>query len=266
MLSSLHEHLPGPEPCYVGFEIENDGSRPALNILVEFRVDGPAMILRERNDEENDEDNVTAGDSSSSARATSALPGLPPPPTPPAWKKEVANRTGSVGRHINEITPVHDRTAARYQRLLRDIQGPLGAAWQLDNRTRLLETTRVIRDSIRDHISRATISSKWDIPSIPNIRPRNSESFYFDDWSPDIPVKVGALTCGRFRHQCSSEFFSFRIVFADSKERASSVLCTVHAENLTQPVRFRVRIEQIHVATKPVNLLEQLLVNAGVSP
>ena len=100
---------------------------------------------------------------------------------------------------------------------------------------------------------------------MPKMKPRDSDAFYFDDWSPNIPVKVGALTCGRFRHQTSPEFFWFRIVFADSSEHSSSILCTVHAENLTQPVRFRVKIEQVHVSTRPVNLLEQLLENARVS-
>ena len=102
MLAALHEHLPEPEPCYVGFEIENDGSRPALNMRVEFHIDGPDMILRERNDAENEDDNDTADDSSSSADATLALPELPPPPKPPTWKKEIVDKTDSIGRHINE--------------------------------------------------------------------------------------------------------------------------------------------------------------------
>ena len=252
ILAALHDHLPGPEPCYVGFEIENDGSRPASNMRVEFSIDGSAMILRERNDTANDEDNDADDGSMSSAQASSAPPKLPAPPKPPAWKKEVVVRADSVARHINKITPMQDRTAAQFGRLLRDIQGPLGVARQLESTSRLLGTARVIPEP-------------WDIPPIPKIKPHDSEAFYFDDWSPNIPVKVGALTCDRFRHQSGPEFFWFRIIFDDGKEHTSSLLCTVHAENLTQPVRFRVRIEQVHVPTKPVDLLEQLLVDAGVS-
>ena len=252
MLAALHEYLPGPETCYVGFVIENDGSRPALNMRVEFRMDGSAMIQRERTDTGSDEDNDADDGSASSTQASSAPPKLPPPPKPPAWKKEVVDRADSAAQHINRITPMQDRTTAQFGRLLRDMQGPLGVSRHLESTSRLLGTARVIPEP-------------WALPTIPNIKPHDSEAFYFDEWSPDIPVKAGALTCNRFRHQSGPEFFWFRIVFDDDKEHTSSVLCTVHAENLTRPVRFRVKIEQVHVPAKPIDLLEQLLVDAGVS-
>lgn len=252
MLAALHEHLPGPEPCCVGFEIENDGSRPALNMRVEFRMDGSAMILRKRNDTGNDENDDAEDDSISSAQASPTPLKLPRPPKPPAWKKEVVDREDSVARRINKITPIQDRTAVQVGRLLRDFQGPLGVARQLESRSRLLETARVI-------------PGHGNISPIPKIKPRDLEAFYFDDWPADVPVNLGALTCNRFRHQSGPEFIGFRIVFDNQKEHTSSLLCTVHAENLTQPVRIRVRIEQVHVPTKPVDLLEKLLVDAGVS-
>ena len=264
ILSTLHERLPDPDPCYVGFDIENDGSRPALNMRVEFRIDGSGKIVRERNAVENEEDDDTAHDSQSSADSRPAPPALPPPPSPPVWKKKVVKKAATATGSINQLSPLQNQMTRPYARLMRDLQGPLRVARQLGDQWRLLDRVSVTRNPLGGQFSTGVISPRSNFPSIPVIPPHDPEAFYYDHWSPDLPVKSGARTCDRFRHQSGAQSFSYRIEFLDEQEHACSVLCTVHAENITDPVQLRVKVEQVPVPTKPLDLLEDLLINAGV--
>lgn len=263
ILSMLHERLPDPDPCYFGFDIENDGTRPALNMRVEFRVDGSAEIVRERNAVENEEGDTTH-DGQPSADPRPIPPTLPPPPSPPTWKKKIVKRVTTATGSANQLSALHNQMTTPYARFVRDLQRPLSWARQLEDQNRLLDTARIIRGPLEDQLSRGAVSARSNLPSIPIVRPHDPEAFYYDDWSPDLSVKSGALTCGRFRHHSGTKSFSYRVEFLDEKELTYSILCTAHAENLTDPVQLRVKIEQVPTPTKPLDLLEELLTKAGV--
>ena len=56
-----------------------------------------------------------------------------------------------------------------------------------------------------------------------------------------MPVKKGALACDLWRHQNEGQAFAFEVLFTEKDgEARGSVLCTVHAENLTKPETARV--------------------------
>jgi hypothetical protein len=56
-----------------------------------------------------------------------------------------------------------------------------------------------------------------------------------------MPIKKGALTWDFWRYQNEGQAFSFEVLFTEKDgEARGSVLCTVHAENLTKPETARV--------------------------
>ena len=265
ILSMLHERLPDPDSCYVGFDVVNDGSRPALNMRIEFRIDGSGKIVRERNAvDDDDDDDDSAHDGQPSADSRPAPAALPPPPSPPAWKKKVVKKAATATGSVNTLSALHYQVSSPYARFMRDLQGPLGVARQLEEQGRLFGRVSIARNPLEDQFSKGVISPGSNFPSIPVIPRHDPEGSYYDNWSPDLPVKSGALTCDRFRHQSEPQSFSFRVELLDKQEQACSVLCTAHAENLTVPVQLRVKVEQVPVPTKPLHLLEDLLVKAGV--
>ncbi len=73
---------------------------------------------------------------------------------------------------------------------------------------------------------------------------REPEEFYYD-WPRDVLVKKGALTCELWRHGSEAEIFEFEVVFLGDGSARGAVECTVHAENLTQPVRQTVKVARI---------------------
>ena len=107
-----------------------------------------------------------------------------------------------------------------------------------------LNTTKILPGSMdKDRLMAANFGTLRPILQKP-LPTRHPEAFYFDDWPPEVPVRTGALTCDLFRHQNGTEAFQMTVVLPEEGDATGSVLCTVHAENLTKPETLRVPVRR----------------------
>jgi hypothetical protein len=88
------------------------------------------------------------------------------------------------------------------------------------------------------------IGSLLSVPSS-----RDSNSFYWEDSSPEVPYKRLSLSCKQWRHAQSEEDFSALLHFPrQSGNHSGRLKVTVHAANLTTPaaltIPIRVSIEE----------------------
>ena len=72
----------------------------------------------------------------------------------------------------------------------------------------------------------------------------DKEAFYDDDWPTDEAVVSGAMTCDLYRHQNGEERFEVDVLFPPDGDVSGAVVCTVHAENLTEPVSVRIPVSR----------------------
>jgi hypothetical protein len=126
-------------------------------------------------------------------------------------------------------------------------------------------------ESLREQeLARLHRTESWafDAPQPPNLagllsrRQREPEKFYYD-WPDDESVKKGALTCELWRHRSDPEIFDFEVVFIGDGEARGVVECTVHAENLTLPVRKIVKVARIIESASMTDLANSLIENCG---
>lgn len=250
-ISNLHAALSEPFPFVVEVVLENAGSRPAQDLRIEFKVEGSAAIMR-----------LPDGDgdppSKSDTPADQAV-NLPVPPVPPRWESKLipANKLAlgpvELGAH-----PSAQRAAKQFAQALGVVGG------------------RSVRDILADAdggplaemINPTPAFLNFSLPSVPRLSlpERDQEEFYYDNWNTSAGVTYGALTCRLFRHQTAPMPFAFEVVFPDQSTRNASLLCTVHAANLTTPLTLRLRLEQTGISRKPLEELQQLLLRAGVPP
>ena len=259
-LSMLHEAIKKKTPALaLRFELENDGSRPANNLRIEFDAGGDIRLHRP---DHTDDDDVADTDEGGPLTELDScgLEKLPVPPTPPPWKRIVESREPSQQVDVS----AHDALA----RLSEQIEGPTAGIRKMlehDDRMRRLSLGMGVSDLTHGIIQ----PIRSEIPDFPRPYippPHDPEAFYYDQWSPGVPVEYGALTCDRLRHRSGVEAFEFDVLFRDRAEADATILCIVHADNVTEPVQLRVRVEQVVEAVKPVVQMEALLVEAGVPP
>ncbi len=230
-LARLHTIKLKSSPLHLRVELENDGSRPARNLRIEFSADGNVQLFWPRQCDENDETETKPDDKGDTQQSVDPLP---LPPVPPAWKKIVVPSEKS---------------------------SPSGLARFVE------QTRRPVQGTSDLSIGFPTLRSPLDNISIPDMPLlRDPETFYFFDCPEGVPVKKCVLTCERMRHQSDAEVFEFNVLFGDSSTRDASILCTVHADNLTVPVSLRVRVEQMVAvaSSKPMALLEELVASVGI--
>ena len=73
---------------------------------------------------------------------------------------------------------------------------------------------------------------------------RDSNAFYYKPKRPTTPKQSFSLECEQWRHRTGEEQFSGQLFFDLEKQRVSGALvCEVHAENLSSPVRVTVPVE-----------------------
>ena len=226
-LACLHATKQKSPPLHLRIELENDGSRSADNLRIEFSADGNAQLFWSRQCDENDK---TETEPDYKGDTQQSVDPLPLPPVPPAWKEIVV--------------PSEKSSLSGLARLVEQTRRPMQGTSGLS-------------------ISFPTPRNPMDIP-IPDMPlPRDPETFYFFDCPDGVPVKKCVLTCDRMRHQSGVEVFEFDVLFGDLSTPNASILCTVHADNLTTPVSLRVRVEQIVTSSKPMALLEKLVASVG---
>ena len=249
VFASLHRVKRTNAPTSLIIELENEGSRPAHGVRITFEAQGGIWMKRPNGDEDDEE-------TDSEANVTTPepdLPELPTPPKPPAWRKVIVEKAHSI--------PADGSASQSLADLARDdLFGlPKGVLAMLDADDRLR------RMGLGDgglHDRYVPTAPNLGIPA-PYIPPHDPEAFYYDHWSPRVPVSSGALTCDRLRHQNGTETFEVEILFQDDAAVNASILCRVHADNLTQPASLRIRIEQTVQERKPIEELQEILRRAG---
>jgi len=265
ILSSLHEGRDEPEAAIkLRFEVSNRGTRPASHVRIAFEATGAVEFRRAAFNESADEAEEAVD------RPSPPGPRLPSPPRPPVIERTVtrprpATRTTAdslpaasslgfalSGLHhpslidqINQISPLLRAVQEQEPKiaLFKSMTMP-------EHVQAALNTTKTFADHIEQH--RLKTARAITVPDFGTLRPilphpppaHDPEAFYFDDWPPEVPVRTGALTCDLFRHQNGTEAFQMTVVLPEEGNAAGSVLCTVHAENLTKPETLRVPVRR----------------------
>jgi hypothetical protein len=257
ILSELHVGMDEIEgPIILKWAISNEGTRPALQVRVQFEAQGP-LTIRRLLDSADEED---ADEGPSAISDPPPVKSFPTPPKPPAFKKVIvqlaapsneesaqlrnlsilAAGVGHLPDHLSSVSPMAKLLASgNFDSSISALKGfeQLGGASLWDQHRRILETP-----GLSSIIGQASYP---EIASFPIHRPlvykHDPEAFYYD-WPLKKYVKKGALTCDLWRHQDSEEVFEFGVDFTEEGAVRGSILCTVHAENLTKPETSRISI------------------------
>lgn len=240
--------------------MSNEGTRPAMHVRIRFEAQGSLKIRRLS---KNDDGEDTSDDLKKSKSPTRPSLRLPSPPKPPALKKIVAPGANA---------PLRVRT----QDAGFDIANFAALGAGLDVAGKLLgptaEVNRMLMRNKSIYGPMAAIGSRFPdgspraffevpeikLPRIPPILQHEQEAFYYD-WPSMIPVKAGSLTCDLWRHQSKEKVFEFEVIFDDEGPAKGSILCTVHAENLTQPAQSRVQVRREIEEFRPLEFAKQLV-------
>lgn len=283
-LERLHEdRVEHESTVMLVWGIKNEGTRPASQVRVTFEAEGRLMLRRVVKDENSEENDV-----SHALPDTKPMPRLPQPPLAPQVKrimKQPARRaTGldisSLGVSVAALKKSNFERIARPLSVFSQLEASVLGVGGINNISRLAESAsgdirlfeenEKIRQSLNGVLFRSDVTTSahtFDANSIhyiPQIQQRHEEeAFYFDDWSPDIPIRKGALTCDLFRHMMGEEIFEFEVIFPNDGDTRGAVLCTVHAENLTEPVSLRIPVSRMIAEFSLLDQAEEIVANCG---
>lgn len=254
----LHEgQIEWEDDLTVSFGISNVGNRPAVNMKVAFEARGDVRIKRPSNVD----DLVKVR---KERKAAQPLPTLPKPPKPPEPSRKVVMPPKPSDKLAPSVPPLSRNKAllaAQGQSSFSKAR-ELGLLGGLDQSTidRVLGANNEIDRLMREHnqIHRLTSQFAADTDpfnagrdllshsiSPPYVPPKhNSEAFYADDWDRYTPSKTGAYVCDLFRHRREEELFDLELFFPEDGEAKGVVICSVHAENLTEPVELRIPVSR----------------------
>lgn len=267
VLSKLHIGRDEIEkPVILQWAMTNDGTRPASQVRVQFEAQGPLAIRRlQDRDDEVDEDDASDGQSVSAGRP---IPTLPQSPKPPAFKKVVTRvpaasnlttmrspdipmlrATGFLNDEMRRISTTPKTVGlASFDPMfdaLKNLDSLNGFSRLLEHHRNIFETpdqNALLGTSAIGQFSHLPIEPiRLPQPFIP---PKHDPEAFYYDWPAKNPVKKGALTCDLWRHKNSEEVFEFEVLFTKEGEARGSILCTVHAENLTKPETSRISINR----------------------
>jgi hypothetical protein len=255
----------------LSFGISNKGNRPANKMRVTFEAHGGVLIMRPSQD-----DNVVKMEEED--KPVRLYPGLPKPPKPPEPTRTVITPPKPSFRLDRSVVPVSNNNALLAAKSLSDFSKAkldlLGGFRSLDI-ARTLGTEGVMDRHIREHKELHRLASylaqdkpqlfnerDYLSPSIiyPFVPPKHEpEAFYADDWDRNKPSKRGAYVCDLFRHRGDEETFDLEILFPDEGETKGLVICSVHAENLTDPVELRISVGRLIVEVDLTQQAEMLV-------
>lgn len=255
ILEALHERRVEMEPdMWLQFGISNSGTRPGTRVRVTFEARGDLRLVRRSNTSDQEADDAESP-------SAEPMPRFPPPPAAPQATRIVKRPAPPPAKGLGVGgVPALARAAATLQQsdlaraafpsYMRDLDGLSKFARATSGMDDLLGARRQweeLQRSTLDHQpSDHTILRPIDpaIYSLHRTPPHDPEAFYYDDWTCDIPVVRGALTCDLFRHRGDEEVFGVEVVFTPHGDVRGAVECTVHAENLTAPVMLRVVVSR----------------------
>lgn len=273
-IRKLPNILSSPEQkTFVSWAISNVGNRPANQVRVEFKAEGPIALVRARNNDNDDEEETETEVKTPRIRLS-----FPKPPSIPAFKetqKEITSvkplpskglnteKLGNLGTSFKGLNTVSSA-------LLAAQGGPLfvGSAltnFQVSPFHKMFKDQQRLSDMINPPYIKAlsALSSPTfdlidsSINYVPQLPPKHDpEAFYYEKWMAGMPVKAGYLTCDLWRHQKVVEQFEYQVVFTEDKDAKGAVLCTIHAENLTKPATSRITVSR---TTKEFSVLDEAL-------
>lgn len=273
ILSELHVGRDEIEaPIILQWSMSNDGTRPASQVRVQFEAQGPLAIRRlPEKDDEADEEDADEGQAASVGRT---LPKFPQPPTPPAFKKVVTkvpaptshtrvqpldvsalrlagfDPLSGVSKHLDQISET-SRLLGQHRAVFDQLGG---ASRLLEQHRRMFEVPgldELLRGPAIGQVSHYIEPLHLPRPFIP---PKHDPEAFYYDWPARSPVKKGVLTCDLWRHQDSEEVFAFEVIFTKEGEARGSILCSVHAENLTKPETARISVVRTIEEFRPLEL------------
>ena len=106
------------------------------------------------------------------------------------------------------------------------------------------------------------LTGPLSLPSAPHIPDsRDPHDFYYTPGFPEYPQQAYALECMQWRHHAEKEFFEGEI-FVDhgTDESGGALECTIHADNLPNPIRatvpVRIAVEDVSVWDSASALVE----------
>ena len=246
ILEGLHENWVEMEsPLRLTWGVTNEGTRPAVQLRVTFVAEGSILLRRLSTDDQDG-----GGDSDTNVETgCSVLPQLPPPPKPPQVQR-IVKRRQVVSRQSDNAT-----VRASLGGLRMDDLGRISfAGTRLSDLTRLTATMgreqELLGKSVLRRINEPGVfgvgRSMDMVPAYKTLlhSKHDKEAFYYDDWPPEVPVKSGALTCDLYRHRNGEELFELEVLFPEDGDVRGAAVCTVHAENLTEPVSLRISLSR----------------------
>lgn len=240
-------------PIVVRWPISNDGTRPALQVRVEFEAKGSLALRRVRRDEDDDEDSATG--SAPLRLPTTSPTKFPPPPKPPPFQRQVtrirppAEPRPKVAQGLDISKLMASGALGKNPRHISEMSKMLG---RLDPSAVSAGARLLQHDALRTFIPDALFGQASSPESI-SYRPlrtfipdpHDPEAFYYDDgWPAAAVTKKGGLTCDLWRHQARDRVFEFEVLFTKTGEARGIVECTVHAENLSKPEQARLVISR----------------------
>lgn len=277
VLQSLHVGRDEAEPSLeLRWAMANEGTRPAVQVRVEFEAKGPLRIFRVRDEAEDDEDAAERKSAASPAQS----PRFPPPPKPPAFGETITVSPAPTKRKLpGGVDLVSLRgagpSAAQLKMAANAMAGlDLSRIGRVPNHldaTRIAGASRLLQDGMfnRSYVDRLLAPSSLSIatpnfPSLPNLQrylpeERKPEEFYYSSWPANVPVVKGALICESWRHQTNEEVFEFEVVLEQEGEVRGVVECAVHAHNLTKPTHAKVFVERKLEAISMLALAKSLI-------
>lgn len=231
ILETLHERCSQREQIVkLRFGVINNGTRPASKVRISFEAFGNIHLYRRSKKSDGDAD-----------KQDTAVPTLASPPSPPSFRRIVKPSTPSLGGSPRALSDTLRRSLTNL-----DTVGSLVDAHRglnvLSRTAAIGEAMRYVNQLGALNQGAARITS-IEPPIIPRLAPHDPESFYYD-WRSDAPVKRGSLTCDLFRHRGEEEIFEVEVSFPLEGDARGSVLCIVHAENLTEPVSLRIPVSR----------------------
>ena len=92
---------------------------------------------------------------------------------------------------------------------------------------------------------------------------RDANAFYYKPTLPDRPVECYMLECKQWRHGLDSEYFDSEMFIEDViDEVGGTIECTIHADNLINPVKaqvsVRIGVEGVNVVDRAKSLIDDL--------
>ncbi len=264
------------------WSMSNEGTRPGSRVRVEFEAKGPLELKRIRESE--DEDDTATEEASLAEPPAAALPAPPKPPAfqiktirlPPPAPRAATLDLDALKRGIlaaNAFAPSAELELAKWAAVVRPnvlsqldaMVNPGRSVHDLVNAQLGLAVRSPFDSSSEKELTRLHGIESWAFPNYARLLPpgpREPEKFFYD-WPHDVLVKKGALTCELWRHRSDPEFFDFEVVFIGDGAARGAVECTVHAENLAQPVRETAKVARTVEPASMADLANALIEACG---